>query len=371
MKSISTLILCSLLFIGLGCSNDADKAKAAAPAAQTAVPVKIGKAIRKDMPVQVQAVGTVEAVSSVTIKPQVQGLLLKVHFKEGQDVKKGDLLFTIDPRPYQAELAQAQANLAKDIAQAKNARQLATRYENLVKKDYVTKEQYEQFRTSAEAFEASVDADRAAVENAKLKLNYCTIRSQMNGRTGNLMVHPGNVLKENDTQMVEIHQIDPVYVSFAVPEEHLPEIRKYQGQGSLKIVVTDKSGSNPVNGTLTFLNNEVDANTGTIQLKGTFQNEQHILWPGEFANVTLMLTTRPKATVVPAQAVEAGQEGQYVYVVKSDKTAEVRPVVAGDTINQETIIENGISPGEIVVTDGQLRLIPGVKVEYQETESAS
>jgi membrane fusion protein, multidrug efflux system len=363
MKAFKILLLLfAILFTAAACSG---KPQDAVNPQQMTVPVVVGKVIQKDMPVQVKAVGSVEAVSSVMVKPQIAGLLDGVHFQEGQSVKKGDLLFTIDPRPFQAELARAEANLAKDIAQAKTARELTARYENLAKKDYVTKEQYDQVRTSAEAFEASADADRAAVRNAKLQLSYSTIRSPIEGRTGNLKVHAGNVVKANETEMVEIHQTDPVYVTFAVPEEQLADIRMHNAQGQLQVIVTDKSGANPVIGKLTFINNEVDANTGTILLKGTFQNSQNVLWPGEFANVTMTLTTRPNAIVVPAQAVETGQEGQYVFIVKQDMTAEVRPVTVGATVADETIIEKGVQPGETVVTDGQLRLLPGAKVEFK------
>lgn len=369
MKAIYTFS--SLIFIAALAACSGKEQQTTMNPAQMTVPVVVGKVVKKEMPVQLHAVGAVEAVSTVMIKPQAGGLLLSIHFNEGQDVNKGDLLFTIDKRPYEAALAQAQANLAKDIAQAKTARELTARYENLVKKDYVTKEQYDQVRTSAEAFEASVDADRAAVDNAQLQLNYCEIRSPITGRTGNLMVHAGNVLKANETEMVQIHQINPVYVSFSVPEENLSDIRTYRSRGKLTVVVTDKTGNNPVTGTLAFINNEVSADTGTIQLKGVFENQDKLLWPGEFINATLILTQRPDAIVVPAQAVESGQNGPYVYVVKADQTAEVRPVTPGDTIGQETIIEKGVQPGETVVTDGQLRLLPGAKVEFQGPGSAS
>ncbi|MCI0415088.1 efflux RND transporter periplasmic adaptor subunit [bacterium] len=369
MNSIKFTIVCIVISMLPACSKE--EKQASMKPQQMTVPVVVEKVVQKDMPVQIQAVGAVEALSSVRVKPQVDGLLLTVHFKEGQNVKKGDLLFTIDPRPFQAELAKAQANLTKNLAQAKTARELATRYENLVKKDYVTKEQYEQVRTNAESLEASVEADRAAVTNAKLQLNYCSIRSPIFGRTGNVQVHAGNVVKQNDTEMVQIHQTNPVYVTFSVPEEHLAEIRSHYAKGNLQIVVTDKSGSNPVAGSLTFINNEVNQDTGTIVLKGTFNNTQNVLWPGEFANVSLTLTTRTNAIVVPAQAVETGQDGQYVYVVKGDMTAEVRPVTVGATVAQETIIEQGVQPGETVVTDGQLRLLPGAKVEFKYREAAS
>lgn len=371
LKGIGLIALILIILTGITACTDKESKQDAAKVQPMTVPVVVEKVVQKDMPVQVQAVGTVEALSSVSVKPQVGGLLLTVHFKEGQSVRKGDLLFTIDPRPYQAELAKAHANLTKNVAQAKTARELATRYENLVKKDYVTREQYDQVRTNAEALEASVQADQAAVTDAKLMLSYCTIRSPIIGRTGNLRVHAGNVVKANETDMVQIHQTDPVYVSFAVPQEHLTEIRNHYNQGKLEIVVTDKAGANPVRGTLTFINNEVDANTGTIQLKGIFENAQNVLWPGEFTNVSMTLTTRPRAIVVPSQAVETGQEGQYVYVVKPDMTAEVRNVKVGATISQETIIEEGVQPGEMVVTDGQLRLLPGAKVELKTPEAAS
>lgn len=369
-RNESLLILLILLVLALASCSKTEQQTGPNPAQMT-VPVVTGKVVQKAMPVQLRAVGTVEALSTVMVKPQVGGLLLTVHIQEGQDVKKGDLLFTIDKRPMEAALAQAVANLAKDVAQANNARQLTARYENLVKKDYVTKEQFDQVRTNAEALEASVDADKAAVQNAQLQLAYCEIRSPIEGRTGGLQVHPGNVLKVNETEMLQIHQMHPMYVTFAVPEDNLAAIRKYNALGTLTVVARDKAGNNPVNGTLAFINNEVSADTGTIQLKGIFENAGNVLWPGEFANVTLTLTNRPDAIVVPAQAVESGQNGPYVYVIKSDKTAEVRLVTPGETIGQETIIEKGVQPGETVVTDGQLRLLPGAKVEIQTTGSAS
>lgn len=366
----SLLIFLFLLVAALASCSKGEQQTGPSPDQMT-VPVVAGRVVQKAMPVQLRAVGTVEALSTVMVKPQVGGLLLTVHVKEGQNVKKGDLLFTIDKRPLEAALAEAVANLAKDVAQANNARQLTARYENLVKKDYVTKEQFDQVRTNAEALEASVDADKAAVQNARLQLGYCEIRSPIEGRTGGLQVHAGNVLKVNETEMLQIHQMHPMYVTFAVPEDNLAAIRKYHAQGALSVLARDKAGNNPVNGTLTFINNEVNADTGTIQLKGVFDNAGDVLWPGEFANVTLTLRNRPDAIVVPAQAVESGQNGPYVYVIKSDKTAEVRPVTPGETIGLETIIEKGVRPGETVVTDGQSRLLPGSKVEIQTSGSAS
>jgi multidrug efflux system membrane fusion protein len=364
MKKRNLFLL--LLLVVVSCSK-----KDQGPKQPMSVPVAVGKVMQKDVPVQIKAVGTVEAQSSVLLKPQVGGVITKIAFQEGQLVKKGDLLATIDARPFEATLAQAEANLNKEIAQAKTARELAARYESLVKKDYVTKEQYDQVRTNAEALEASAEADRAAVQNAKLQVNYCTIRSPISGRTGKIMVHAGNVVKANETDIVQIHQIDPIYVRFAVPEENLSDINRYQASKKLSVVAGEKSGQNRATGTLTFIDNQVDVNTGTITLKGEFNNPKGILWPGEFVDVTLILTTRPQAVVVPSAAVESGQKGPFVFVVKPDMTAELRTVQVGDTIGDETVVEKGLNPGETVVTDGQLRLLPGSKVEVKNLEKAA
>jgi membrane fusion protein, multidrug efflux system len=355
------------LLVGLVIISACSKKDQGTNLAQTSVPVSVSTVEQKDIPVQVRAVGTVESFSTVSIKPQVAGVLQTVHFREGQDVKKEDVLFTIDARPYQAELAQAQANLQKDIAQAKNARAQATRYEGLVQKDFVTKEQYDQMRANADALEAGVEASKAAVDNARLNLNYCTIRSPIDGRTGNLLLHEGNVVKVNETVMVDINQVRPIYVSFSVPEKALPEIRKYNAAGQLKMEVVDQNGQNSVWGNLSFIDNSVNRTTGTILLKGTFDNNDARLWPGEFVDVVLTLTTQPRAILAPTQAIETGQDGQFVFVVKKDLTTEQRPVVPGLTYKDLTVIEKGLSPGETVVTDGQLRLLPGSKVEIKKS----
>lgn len=358
--SIFLMVILTLASL-VACSS---KEQSANPALM-AVPVSVAKVEQKDVPVQVRAVGTVESFSTVSVMPQVGGILQTIHFQEGQDVKKGEVLFTIDARPYEAELAQAQANLQRDIAQAKNARAQATRYEGLVQKDYVTKEQYDQMRANADALEAGVNASKAAVDNARLNLNYCTIRSPLNGRTGNLLAHSGNVVKVNETVMVDINQVKPIYVRFAVPEINLPDIRKFNSSGQLKMEAVDQNGANPVSGSLSFIDNAVDRQTGTILLKGTFENLDSRLWPGEFVDVTMTLTTQPNAVLAPTQAIETGQDGQFVFVVKQDLTAEQRPVVSGFSYQQQTVIEKGLSPGETVVTDGQLRLLPGSKVEIK------
>jgi len=338
--------------------------------AKPAVPVTVGAAARKAVPVQISVIGNVEPSSTIAVKAQVGGTLIKVHFTEGQDVKKGDLLFTIDPRPYEAALRQAEANLARSTAQFDNARAEEKRYAELVKKGYVSQTQYEQVRTNAVALEATVFADRALVENAKLNLSYCTIRSPFTGRTGSLMVYEGNLIKANaDTPMVTINQIQPVNVSFAVPEKNLPEIKNYMAGGALKTeAFISKEDKTPAEGRLAFIENVVDTATGTIKLKGAFDNRDRRLWPGQFVHVVLTLSVQDNAVVVPTQAVQMGQAGQFVFTVNDDLTAEVRAVVVSRTFGGETVIESGLKPGERVVTDGQVRLMPGVKVEIKEGE---
>jgi multidrug efflux system membrane fusion protein len=331
------------------------------------VPVSVAQVIQKTVPVQIRAIGHVEAYSTISVKSQIEGQLIRVHFREGRDVHKGDLLFTIDPRQYEAELKQAEANLAKDRAQLENAQKEVSRYEELVKKGYIAQEQYDQIRTNAAALEATVNADSALVENARVQLNYCYIYSPLNGRTGTLMANEGNLIKANaDTAMVVINQVNPVYVSFTVPEQYLQEIKKYTSPGELTVnAFITKDEENPEEGVLTFTDNAVDVATGTIKLKGTFDNKGRRLWPGQFVDVVLTLTTQPDAIIVPSEAVQTGQQGQYVFVVKKDLTVESRPVVILRTINDEAIVEKGLQTGETVVTAGQIRLVPGAKVEIK------
>jgi multidrug efflux system membrane fusion protein len=336
--------------------------------AENTVPVTIATVREKTVPVEVQAIGNVEAYSTVSVRAQLAGEVERVLFKEGQEVKEGDLLFTLDARPYQATLRQLEANLARDQAQLENARAQAERYTKLFQEGVVSKEQYDSFRTNADALAAMLRADQAAIEKAKVDLGYCSIQSPLEGRTGSLLVHPGNVVKANETVLVVINQVTPIYVSFSVPEQNLPEIKKRMAAGNLAVgAIIPNDESNPVEGTLTFVDNTVDNTTGTIRLKGTFANTERRLWPGQFANVVLRLTSRPNAVVVPSQAVQTGQAGQYVFVIKPDLTAESRPVVSGSTVGGETVIEKGLQPGETVVTDGQLRLAPGMKVEVKKS----
>jgi multidrug efflux system membrane fusion protein len=336
------------------------------------VPVAAAAVTEQDVPVQVRTIGNVETINAVSIKALVGGEVTGVFFKEGQDVKQGDLLFKIDPRPYDAALKQAEATLARDLAQAKNAAEQAKRYEILVQKDYVSKDQYDQLRANADTLAAAVDADKANVENSRLQLAYCTIRSPINGRVGSVLINKGSVVKANDLVMLTINQMAPIYVTLSVPEQSLSDIKKYMASGKLKVdAVIPGDEQHPARGVLTFINNAVDMTTGTIQLKGTFENSDRRLWPGQFVNVVLTLTTQRNAVVMPSAALQAGQQGQYVFVIKPDLTVESRPVVITRTFTDLAVVDKGVTPGENVVTDGQLQLIPGTKVEIKNGQGAS
>jgi len=359
---IYCILITAYCFLFLpSCSRENSKQPAAFPP----VPVTVADVIAESVPVQISAIGNVEAYSTVGIKSQIGGTLMRVHFKEGQDVNRGDILFTIDPRPYESALKQAEANLARDKAQMENSRVEVRRYAELVKKGYVAQELYDQILTNAAALEAIVSADEAAVENARLQLGYCSINAPVSGRTGSLLAHKGNLIKANaDSDMVVINQIQPVYVNFSVPEHNLSVIRKHIALGHVEVQAFPTNSEKPEVGKLTFIDNTVDATTGTIALKATFNNRERVLWPGQFVNVQMTLTTLPDAVIAPAQAVQTGQQGQFVFVVK-EGSAELRPVKVGITHKNITVIEDGLSPGETVVTDGQLRLMPGAKVEIK------
>lgn len=363
------LALALLLAVAVnGCSSGSDaEATAGTRSRKEIVPVTVATAVEKDVPVQVRAIGNVEPYSTVSVKSQVEGQLAEVHFQEGDRVASGELLFTIDPRPFQAALEQAQANLQKDLAEAKNAEVDAKRRAELLAKGFVSPDESDSAQARAASLRAAVDADKAAVDTAKLRLQYCYIRSPIDGRIGQLLAHRGNVVKANDTLLVVINQVRPVYVSFSVPEQELPQIRARAATQTLQVqaFLPNHEADAPVTGELSFINNTVDTTTGTIMLKGTFSNTDEALWPGQFVDIVLTLTTRPKTVLVPSQAVQTGQQGPYVFVVTPDLTAEVRPVVPGDTIGSDTIIAKGLAPGERVVTDGQVRLAPGFKVELK------
>lgn len=358
-----------LLALGIfsGCSKKNAAASSAQGAARPAVPVAVATVLLKTVPVSLQAIGIGEAFSTVAVKSMVSGEITRVNFVEGQDVKKGQLLFSIDSRSYEAALKQAEANLARDVAQEANAKEQAARYQNLFKQGIVSQQTADQFQTTSDALEAAIRADKAAIENVKVQLSYCAIYSPTDGRTGSLLIHRGNVVKANDTpSLVVINQINPINVNFSVPEQNLPEIKQRIKAGRLKVAVTiPQDPGGPELGELTFVDNTVDATTGTIKLKATFPNQQRRLWPGQFVNVTLTLSSMPNAVVIPSQAVQVSQNGQFVFVVKSDRTVESRPVVVDRSLDGEAVIARGLQPGETVVTDGQLRLVPGSKVQIK------
>ncbi len=391
----------ALALLGAGCSRQAEpSSQSRGPGGAPPVPVTTGIVARENIPVMLQAIGNVNPISIVSIKAQVNGQLQKVHFRDGQDVHKGDLLFSIDPRPFEASLRQAesqlgrdqallkqyQANLERDLVQAKLANTQSKRYTELKVQGVVAAETAEQYQMSSEALAASVSADQAAIENAqaqiradqaavdsaRLQLDYCTIYSPINGRTGTVDVREGNLVKANDIPiLVVIHQLEPIYVSFAVPEKYLAEIKQQMSRGKLPVrAVIPGMESSPAEGSLSFVDNKVDETTGTVQLKATFDNSQRALWPGQFVNVNLQLSTLDKATVVDSQVVQTGQSGAYVYVVKPDHTVEIRPITVQSTAGSKSVISRGLNPGEQVVVDGQLRLVSGSRIESKNAPSS-
>jgi len=362
------LSLGALGFLTLtACSDKADRG---GKGAET-VPVSAAAAVRRDVPVQIKAVGHVEASTTVTVKSRVDGMLEHVHIREGSTVGEGALLFEIDARPYKAALAEAEAHLDRDRALARKAAEDSRRYAELVKKQYITQEQYDAIQASAQSLEATVRADEAAVDGARLNLEFCAIRSPLAGRAGDLLVREGNLVMAADARgLVVINRLRPVFVAFSVPEQDLARIRRAMAAGPVPVEITPPEGGPPSAGSLKFLDNTVDPATGSIQIKAVLPNEDERLWPGQFVTVTLTLSTLPGAVVVPAQAVQAGQQGTFVYVVKADRTVEFRPVKPGIGLDGFLVIEQGVAAGETVVTNGHLRLTPGAKVAVTEETPA-
>ncbi len=366
------VIATALAVIAAGCTGgqaqSAQQGRAGAGAARGGaggpVPVTTAPVVQKSMPIQIKVIGTAEAYSSVAIRSQITGQLTSVNFKEGDDVRQGQVLFTLDRRPLEATLQQSQATLDKDLAQAANAKAIARRQEDLAARGIATREALETARTTAAALEATVGADRAAVQSAQVQLQYATIAAPISGRTGALMVHEGNLVRANDTQsLVVINQVTPINVVFGIPEARLPEFKRFMAQGTLHVEAAPPTDEAPPSiGRIGFVDNNVDPSTGTIKLKGTFPNQDRRLWPGQFVNVIVTLTSDPAAIVVPAVAVQTGQQGQYVFVVKPDQTVDLRNVQVARTSGEEAVVAQGLKPGETVVTDGQLRLVPGSRV---------
>ncbi|MFN6536068.1 MAG: efflux RND transporter periplasmic adaptor subunit [Nostoc sp. EkiNYC01] len=417
------LLVLGLTYLCAACNATDAQSSGKQAGKKRAVPVVVATATQKTIPIQLSATGTVEAYSTVSVKSQVGGQLTGVYFQQGQNVKKGDLLFKIDSRSLEAALMQAnaakakdlaqvkqaqanvvkaiaqvnqaKANVAKDVAQAKNADVQAKRYNSLLKEGAISKEQADQFQTTADAQRATVKADQngvadaqaavaaaeadvqnakaavaadeAAIDNAKIQLSYSSIYSPITGRTSSLKLNQGNLVEANATDpLITISQIRPIYVTFSIPQRLLPDLKKYSANGKLEVsAIPPKDTARPIRGELTFVDSGLNTQTGTIQLKATFANTDDRLVPGQFVNVVLKLSEQPNMITVPSQAIQTGQQGQFVFLVKPDKTVEMRPVTVGDTIGNETAIKQGLQPGEQIVTDGQFNLVPGATVQVK------
>jgi multidrug efflux system membrane fusion protein len=359
------VIMAVLLLLTAACHQANSKQSEVMPA----VPVAVAQAEQRDVPVVLNAVGNITPYSTVQIKTMVSAEISEAHFKEGDFVKKGQLLFQLDPRSFDADLLRAQGQLARDKATAVTARANANRYTALYKEGVIARELYENMVSAADQAEAAVVADQGAVESARVNVTFTKIYSPINGRTGNLLLYPGTVSKANDLALVTINEVSPIYASFSIPEQYLPEVKQQIAKGGLQVQATIPSTTVPADtGKVTFIDNTVDRTTGTITLKATFPNKDNKLWPGQFVTVVLTLSSRPHATTVPSQAVQSGQQGPYLFVVKADKTVEMRLVKLGPLYHGQLIVEDGINPGETVVTDGHVRLVPGSRVDIKRAE---
>ena len=362
--------LIALVLLFGACSRKSPPAGSGRPGGGAPVPVVVVPAVARDVPVELRAIGTVQAYSLVSIRSQITGPITEVHFQEGREVNAGDRLFTIDPRPWQAALNQAQANSIRDEAQALSARLEFERTSNLFAVKIASQQDYDTAMAAYRSAEAAVVADNAAATNAQVSLGYTAICSPIDGRTGNLTVKSGNVVKAPDDVLLTVTQVHPIYVAFSVPEENLPAIRRESRQAALPVTAVVSAETNrPERGELTFINNMVDTNTGTILLKATFANADNVLWPGQFVQVSLTLSNLARATVVPSQAVQTGQNGEFVFVVLPDQTVTNRAVATSISSGGYTVIASGVQPGDLVVTDGQLRLVPGAKVSFKSSQS--
>jgi len=346
--------------------------RAALPKSAPAVPVSVAPVVAKTVPVRLRAIGNVEPYTTVAVKARIDGQIVAVHFKEGQEVHKGETLFEIDRRPFEAQLAQAQANLGKDRAVLDHANEQEKRYKELLEQKFVSPDAYAQIRTNSATAAAQLRADEAAIESARLQIGYCTIRSPITGYAGKIQIQEGNLVKANDTNsLVVLNQVVPINVSFSVPEQSLAAVRKYQADGELQVSTQVPSGGlAPVAGKLSFIDNTTDASTGTIKLKAEFANTDKALWPGQFVDVVLTLTHEDNAVVVPATAVQNGPNGQYVFVVKPDRSVDLRDVKVARSEGDISVMASGLKPGETVVTVGQLRLAPGTKITIADAKAS-
>ena len=367
-SSILLFPLTTVLFIS-GCGNKEQAQMAPGSGGRPPAPVVVASVEQRDVPVEIRAIGNVEAYQTVQIRSQVNGQIQKIFFKEGEDVRQGQALFQLDKRPFQADLDKALGQMKHDQAQAENSRIQANRYSRLENDGIVSHEQAEQWRAQANADASAVEADKAAVEAARVQLVYTDIVAPIDARAGALLINLGNLVKANDTPyLVQLNQVTPIYVTFSVPEANLDRVRRRFTSGQLKVLAYPKGQSdNPAEGRLTFIDNGVDTTTGMFKLKGTYQNKDRRLWPGQFVDVALQLSTQKNAVVVPTKAIQAGQQGEYVYVVTADSTAESRPVKTAGVYENLTLISDGLKTGEYVIVSGQLRVAPNAKVTVQST----
>ena len=362
--SILFLPLTAVLLVS-GCTNKAPAGGASG--GRPPAPVVVASVEQRDIPLQIKAIGNVEAYQTVQIRSQVNGQIQKIFFKEGEDVRQGQPLFQLDKRPFQADLEKAIGQMKHDQAQAENSRMQTERYAGLEKEGIVSHEQGGLLNSQAKADASAVDADKAAVDAARVQLQYTDIVAPITARAGALMINLGNLVKANDTPyLVQLNQVTPIYVTFFVPEANLDRVRQRFSAGQLKVLAYPKGQSDgPVEGQLTFIDNGVDTTTGMFKLKATFQNKDRRLWPGQFVDVALELSTQKNAVVVPTKAIQTGQQGEYVYVVRADSTAESRPVKTSGVYQNLTVISDGLNAGEQVIVNGQLRVAPNAKVVVQ------
>jgi multidrug efflux system membrane fusion protein len=347
----------------ISCSQQNSSAAEKKGGGGPAIPVVVAPVVAKTVPLRVEAIGNVEPFATVAIKARVDGQIVKVFFADGQEVAAGQPLFQLDPRPFQASLQQAEAALLRDKAQLDRARTQQQRYQDLLQKNFISPDAYAQFVTNADTAAAAVRSSEAALENARLQLEYATIRSPISGRTGKILIQLGNLVKANDTpSLVVINQVAPVYLSFAVPEQYLGAIRKYMAIGKLPVEARLQEANSSASGELAFIDNTVDAVTGTVKLRAVFQNQDRVLWPGQFVTASVTLREQQDAIVVPSQAVQTGPKGQFVFVITPGLLAEVREVAVERVEGVQSIIARGLKPGESVVTNGQSRLVSGAKV---------
>jgi len=352
--------------VAAGCAKDQ-------PRQRPIVPVTVAAVQQRSVPNEISAIGSVTPIQAVAVRSQVGGTLVQVGFEEGEDVRAGQILFQIDPRPYEAALEQAQAVLARDLVQLANARQQVIRYEELSRTQMASREQYDQYRTNAEVLAAAVTADSASVRNARLNLEYCTIRARISGRSGGLLVREGNLVRAADAQaLVLINQLHPIAVAFSVPQRYLDDIRRFSRGRRLDVIIRPQDDTTQtMAGRLSFINNQVDTTTGTIVLKATFPNDDSRLWPGQFVTVRLILDVQRDVLTIPAQAVMTGQVGSFVFVVNADGSASTVPIAVGRAVNDDVVVDSGLVAGQTVVTDGQLRLTPGARVELKDSGAAA